>query len=343
MSYGAGPSPLEYDYSAPQRASVIVLVVCGCISLAAILGLFVFMMFKTRKYRRTHVLAYIVCLLLANTMQSWGTILSLKWVVLGKILDGLHCYSQGGIKQGGNIAAAWFSFIISAHLFNLMFLRRETPRAVAWAAIAFGWSSVFLIVFIGPVAIQTEARGHYFGISGLWCWITPAYRTEQLCLEDLFQFVSVVFSFVLHVLTWSIRFDESWRLSLGRDFTDSAMLEVVRHMVWFPVAFAVTIIPVAIVRAPGLWGEMNAVPLWLQALAGAIFDLSGLINVILFLGVRRLFPAPEDTPEFEVDRSVAEKNNGASKEEIVKNFGVTPFLLSKPAKQDVEAQPEPRV
>jgi hypothetical protein len=73
--------------------------------------------------------------------------------------------------------------------------------------IFFGWSFVFFIVFLGPVVIQTPARGHYFGISGLWCapvfpsdpygrladltsgrrcWITPAYHTEQIWLEYFF-------------------------------------------------------------------------------------------------------------------------------------------------------------
>ncbi|KAJ7048588.1 hypothetical protein C8F01DRAFT_995368 [Mycena amicta] len=346
-----GPSPLQLSYTEGQRNTVLVLVICGIVSLTAVLGLFgvrVSIDPNGKKYRHTHFLAYFVCLLLANTMQAWSTIMSLKWVVEKEVLDGPHCYAQAGIMQGGNVAAALWSAIISLHLFNLLFLRYQTTAAICWAIIAFGWSFVFTFVFLGPVAIQTEARGHYFGISGLWCWITPAYRTEQIFLEYFIQFLSVVLSFLLHVVTflrvrgnllrvdgrWHFRVGASWKLALGRDYTDSAMLRLVQHMVWYPVAFAATILPVAIARIPALCG-MPDIPLWLQAITGAIYDLSGLVNVVLFLGVHRLFPQPEDTPEFTVDRSVAEKENGASKDEIVKSWGVTPFLMTQ---QDHEAQ-----
>ncbi|KAF7289979.1 hypothetical protein MIND_01373200 [Mycena indigotica] len=347
----AAPSPLQLNYTPGQRNTVLVLVICGIISLVSVLGLFVLIIFEhKKKYRHTHFLAYFLCLCLANIMQNWGTIMSLKWVISNEVVDGSHCYAQGGIKQGGNIAAALWSFVISFHLFNLLFLRYQTSRTVSLAIIAFGWSFVFMCVFLGPVAIQSQSRGHYFGISGLWCWITPAYRSEQILLEYLVQFLSVGLSFVLHLMTflrvrgnllhtdgrWNFRGGASWKLALGRDYTDSAMLGLVQHMVWYPIAFAATILPAAIARIPALCG-MADVPLWVQAVTGAIYDLSGLVNVLLYLGVKRLFPEPEDTPEFTVDRTVADTESGASKDEIVKSWGVTPFLLVQPTKHDLEA------
>lgn len=82
------------------------------------------MSFLSKKYTHTHFQAYFVCLLLANTMQAWGSTMSLKWVQLRGVVDGPFCAAQGpsrvilrsvldsslhnigGLVQGGNIGAA---------------------------------------------------------------------------------------------------------------------------------------------------------------------------------------------------------------------------------------------
>jgi hypothetical protein len=95
------------------------------------------------------------------------------------------------------------SFVLALHLFNLLFLRMKSTNVGFWYTIAGGWSFVVLIVVIGPTAIQTSAKGPYFGISGAWyvatclvpkptmrltlnfnrCWITSQYPQEQIFLE----------------------------------------------------------------------------------------------------------------------------------------------------------------
>ncbi|KAJ7151095.1 hypothetical protein C8R46DRAFT_1123246 [Mycena filopes] len=340
------PSSSVYDTA--ERDTVIILVVTGLISFAALFVLFGLMIFMSKRYSHTHFQAYFVCLLLANTMQAWGNTMSLKWVRRNGIEEGPFCSAQGGLIQGGNLGAAVWSFAISLHLFNLLFLRFKTPAMVSWGLIIFGWSFIFSVVFVGPVAIENAARGHFFGISDLWCWITHAYRTEQIFLEYFFQFLSVFVNLFLHTATllrvrgnllrvdgkWRLRFvppGSSWQLALGRDFTDSAMLRLVQHMVWYPVAFGVTIIPAGIVRLADFCG-MEA-PLWVQAVTGSIFNLGGFVNVVLFLGARRWFPEPGAIPEFTAQRQ--RKDVDA----IVARHGVTPFTLQR-SLTEVEAEVE---
>ncbi|KAJ6486849.1 hypothetical protein C8R45DRAFT_996229 [Mycena sanguinolenta] len=333
------PSPPSSTYTTGERDVVILLVVSSLISLAALLALFGVMTFmSSKKYTHTHFQAYFVCLLLANTMQAWDTTMSLKWVELHGIVDGSFCAAQGGIHQGGNVGTALWSFIISWHLFNLLFLRYKTSKWVSWATIAFGWSFVFTIVFLGPVAIQTVNRGHYFGISGLSCRITSAYHKQQIFLEYFFQMFAVVANFFMHIATllrvrgnllriegrWRMRFvplGDSWQLSLGRDFTDSAMLRLVQHMIWYPVAYAATTIPMGIARTVELCGM--TLPLWVSALTGIIFNLGGFLNVVLFLGIRRFFPDEGALPEF------TERKNSPEVEKIVAQYGVVPFTLQR--------------
>ncbi|KAJ7430585.1 hypothetical protein B0H11DRAFT_2135038 [Mycena galericulata] len=348
-------SPASTIYSETDRTTVIFLVVAGLISFAALLVLLGMMFFLSKKYTHTHFQAYFVCLLLANTMQAWGSTMSLKWVQLRGVVDGPFCAAQGGITQGGNIGAAFWSFIISLHLFNLLFLRYKTTKAISWAIIAFGWSFIFTLVFLGPVAIQTNARGHYFGISRTSCWITDNYRTEMILLEYLIEYLALALNFFLHVATllrvrgnllhvdgrWSLRFvplGDSWQLALGRDYTDSSMVRLAQHMVWYPLAYGATIIPVSFVRLAQYRGAQ--VPAWADIIAVGIFNLVGFFNVLLFFGARRLFPEPGMIPEFTAQRS---KHVDA----IVAQHGVTPFTLQRPAtemeKETTQIQTPPGV
>ncbi|KAJ7136072.1 hypothetical protein C8R44DRAFT_848804 [Mycena epipterygia] len=347
-------SPSSTIYSAGDRTTVIILVVSGLISFAALAVLFALMCFMSKKYTHTHFQAYFVCLLLANTMQAWATTMSLKWVYRGGVVDGAFCAAQGGIKQGGDIGTALWSFVISLHLFNLLFLRYKTTKMISWGIIIFGWSFIFSVVFLGPVAIQTVARGHYFGISRHSCWITQEYRTEQIFLEYFFEYLAVALNFFLHIATllrvrgnllrvdgrWRMRFvplGESWQLALGRDFTDSTMLRLAQHMIWYPVraalrslrtvAYAVTILPISFTRLCDLGGM--SVPLWADGLAGVIFNLNGFVNVVLFFGSRRFFPEAGSIPAFTERKDV-------DRDTIVAQHGVTPFTLQRPESIEVE-------
>ncbi|KAJ7660058.1 hypothetical protein B0H17DRAFT_1095530 [Mycena rosella] len=334
--------PSSTIYSSAQRNAVIIQVVSSLVSFNALLVLFGLMIFMKKTYTHTHFQAYFVCLLLANTMQAWANIISLGWVTRGGVQDGGLCAMQGGLKQGGNVGSAVWSFVISLHLFNLLFLRYKTPKLISWGMVVFGWSFVFTIVFIGPVAIETAARGPFFGIAEHSCWITLNYRVQQIFMEYFFEYLSVVLSFLLHVGTflrvrgnllcvdgrWRVRwvpFGDSWQLSLGRDFTDSAMLALAKHMVWYPVAYAVTIIPVSITRIAQFCGL--DVPLWLDTLTNCIFDLGGLANVVLFFGARHFFPKASALPAF------TEQRKDTARDAIVAQHGVTPFTLQRPASE----------
>ncbi|KAF8217795.1 hypothetical protein K438DRAFT_1556174 [Mycena galopus ATCC 62051] len=315
------------------------LVVSGFLSLAAISYLLVTLVTYSKKYSNTHFLLYFYCLLLADAMQSLGSIMSLRWVDEGGVYDGAFCAAQGGMKQGGSLAAAVWSFAISFHLFNLLFLRFQTTRLISWAVVAFGWSFVFMMVFIGPVAIETKERGPYFGISGTWCWITHEYHLQQIVMQYLFELLSIVFSAFLYTATllrargnllkvdgrWKLRFlsaGESWKLDFGRDFTDSTSLRLVQHMIWYPVAYALCILPIAAVRVYSIAGHQP--PFAVTILADFVFGLSGLVDVVLFFLVSRVFPESEALPKFVRRKTI---------DPTVIQYGITPFTFNTPSEE----------
>ncbi|KAJ7199152.1 hypothetical protein GGX14DRAFT_373230, partial [Mycena pura] len=314
-----------------------------CLALAALLSLlsvaFYFMVRKPslrlQTYGNTHINGYFWSLLLANAVQAFGTALNFKWAVDGGVQSGLFCGAQGAIKQGGNIATALWSFILSVHLFNLLFLRTRSTKLGFWSTIVGGWGVVVFIVVIGPTAIQTPQRGPYFGISGAWCWITSQYHQEQIFLEYFLEYVSAaccIFLYTVVILRmrgdlvcengkWSLRFlpsGESWQLSLHRDLIDYTMLQVPPD-ICVQVVYTLLIIPISIARLSQFAGA--SVPFWATVLADVIFNLTGFANVVILLATRRLFPDTRDLPTFATARQAVRKS-------LFTRGGITPFLIA---------------
>ncbi|KAJ7512554.1 hypothetical protein B0H11DRAFT_485619 [Mycena galericulata] len=327
----------ETFYTAFERQGVIALVAGGFISFIAVLCVLFTLVMFSKKYSNTHLILYFGCLLLADAMQALASIMSLNWVQNGGVYEGTFCAVQGGLKQAGNVGAALWTYTIAFHLFNLLFLRYQTSKLVSWGLVVFGWSFVATIVFAG-LAAQTPERGPYWGISGEWCWITKEYHLQQILLQYLFEGLSVLLSSFFYIATllrvrgnllkvdgrWTLRFlsaGDSWRLDFGRDFTDSASLRLIQHMIWYPVAYAVLIIPIAIVRLRAFAGTEPSFAV--TVFADFIFNLSGFVDVALFFTMSRIFPEPSALPEFTARRKTVNMS--------VIQYGITPFSLDAPA------------
>ncbi|KAJ7842399.1 hypothetical protein B0H13DRAFT_2365236 [Mycena leptocephala] len=106
-----------------------------CLALTALLSLlsvsFYFMKpsLRLHNYGNTHINGYFKSLLLANAIQSFGTVMNFKWAADREVTSGVFCSAQGGIKQAGNVATALWSLVLALHLFNLLFLRLKSTKA----------------------------------------------------------------------------------------------------------------------------------------------------------------------------------------------------------------------
>jgi hypothetical protein len=70
--------------------------------------------------------------------------------------------------------------VIGVHTFAVLFLRVKIPRSVMWVVLPGGWVTIGTIVFAGPLTLNTDLNGPFFGISGYWCWVTEEYPTERV-------------------------------------------------------------------------------------------------------------------------------------------------------------------
>ncbi|KAJ7885121.1 hypothetical protein B0H14DRAFT_1366792, partial [Mycena olivaceomarginata] len=309
----AGPQFAETVYSALERGGVIAIIVAGFLSLLAVSYLLLTIYMYAKKYSSTHLVIYFYCLLLADAMQSFGAIMSLRWVARGGIEEGHFCGAQGGIKQAGSIAAAFWSFAISLHLFNLLFRRYETPKLMSWTVVAFGWSFVLTLVFLGPVAMETPERGRFFGISGAWCWITHQYHAQQIMMQYFFELLSVVLGFILYTATLLRARGNLLKVDGRLEAAGPPRGRVVEARVWaglyglgvvgigeaddwYPVAYAICILPIAAVRVSSIVGIEP--PFGVTAAAAFIYNLAGFVDVVLFFAMHRAFPEGEALPKF---------------------------------------------
>ncbi|TDL24619.1 hypothetical protein BD410DRAFT_786142 [Rickenella mellea] len=316
-------------YTHGETAGVSLLAVAGVVSIVAVLFLFAFST-KYKPRQKTHIVAYLWSLMIANVIQAIGTIMNARWISKGGAFPGGFCSAQGGVKNAGNLGTALWSFVIAMHVFNLLFLRWQTTRAGLCLTLIFGWSTVIMIVTLGPTSIETAAKGPYFSVAGYWCWITDNYPAAQTMLEYFFEFMSAGLGFIIYMLVllrvrgnlytiegkYRLRWlphGERWQLSVGRDMIDSAMVRVVTTMIWYPVAYSFIIVPIALARLSEFMG--HKVPFWATIVTDVIFNLTGLINTILFFWTRRSLPDTAALPEFTTPRK-----------RITMNF-LTPFVL----------------
>ncbi|KAH9852511.1 hypothetical protein C2E23DRAFT_730877 [Lenzites betulinus] len=292
---------------------------------------------RTLSLRNTRILPLFASLLIANILQAVGTLMNSKWAMDRTVVSGNFCRAQGGIKQAGNVAMALWSFTLSLHVFMLLFSRVAITKTLSWLLLFTGWYMVGFVVVIGPAAFETPARGPYFGPTGYWCWITSAYPHQQFFLEYFLEFLSAFLSFFLYTAVllrvrgnlirtsgrWSLRFvphGERWVLAIRRDAVDGCMMHVAARTVWYPVAYAVLIIPITITRFLSFSGV--DVPFGATIFADFVFNLQGFVNVMLLLATRRFLPETDALPILTPRKHVSVSSSEA--------LGITPFFLPPP-------------
>lgn len=296
-------------YTVFARNGVICLSIAALVSLLAILFLLIFKRPTQKEFQNGHMFGYFISLLVANGIQAVGTLLNFVWVGYNAVMEGTLCNLQGGVTNFGNIAAAYWSLMITIQLFNLLFLRWASTKWGFWLSLVLGWGGCFFIVIIGPAAIQKPDWPSYFGPDGSWCWITSTYRLQQIFLEYFLEYLSVGISFVLYIFIllrvrgnliltegkWRLRkvpVTESWKPCFTRDPTETKMLRMARMTVWFPIAYMALLIPVSVARFCDWSG--SSVPFEVTILTNIVFALNGFVDVLLLLYIEHLFPDLEE-------------------------------------------------
>jgi len=104
---------------------VIVIVTAGGISALAVLGTLIALLVTARKritqQHFVHVVPLFASLLVGDMLQAVGSLMNVQWLSTGKVSEGGYCFTQGGIKQAGNVAIAVWILVIAISTFEMLF------------------------------------------------------------------------------------------------------------------------------------------------------------------------------------------------------------------------------
>ncbi|QRV85304.1 hypothetical protein RhiJN_13322 [Ceratobasidium sp. AG-Ba] len=276
-----------------------------------------------RSFSRSALGAFLYSLLISDLIQGAAFAINLKWAVDGSIGHSDVCTAQAAVSQFGDLGGALWSLAIAYYTFSLLFMLKKPSVWVTWALLALGWTLISVLPILGPTVIEkVETKGHFYGISGAWCWIGDAYQAERFIYVYMWIFLSLLSSAVLYSLVY-LRFSGrlyyeqgklSWRSTShpsrntisfhvsGESGSNGTRLvnnpgefngvgkhlkKVARRLMFYPLVYSLVTVPVAICRIGTMAGW--TVPFPLYAFAGTTFASSGLTNVVLFIVTRHSF------------------------------------------------------
>ncbi|TFK25562.1 hypothetical protein FA15DRAFT_617667 [Coprinopsis marcescibilis] len=292
---------------------------------------------------KSHVAAYFVCLMFCWVIQGMSSAMSIQWLQNKAVSFGVLCTTQGVFKHIADVGAAVWITIISVHIFCVLFLDIIMSKLVMWIVLALGWVFISLVVAIGPII---GGRGPFYGVSGLGCGATPEHELAGLLLGEMIMLLAAVTSIVLCLLAFlRVRGIIGEATTSPKSAQDVQSNLVVRQMLAYPasIVYACLAIPIVVVQYVAYSGA--EIPLEWTTLCGCIYQMAGLVNVIIFTTTRRIMPsAPRDGDFNYVPRAQDMKPSQDQAERGISKtvtFAAEPTILcTPPGRRDTKRPPQ---
>ncbi|KDQ15112.1 hypothetical protein BOTBODRAFT_174281 [Botryobasidium botryosum FD-172 SS1] len=286
------------------KAGLVLIVLAACVSVVAVLFLLCHRLVPIIRslnkgdgefyYWWSHMDYYFLSLMIADLIQASGAIINSSWISHHHIVPGRLCTAQAVLKQLGDDGVAFSTLAISIHTFSVLFFKWSPPTSPRLAAcvVAAIWTFCILVVVIG-----SSVNPGYYGPNGYWCWITEKYHAQQIASEYAWMWATAFLNVLLYIPLFFIlrgnilvtgyhiewrrtREKEAWETP-DRSRRDTA---IARQMLWYPLAYIVVILPIAIARYLSFYGHHVSFA-W-TVFADVLFGLSGLFNVVLYTFTR---------------------------------------------------------
>jgi len=247
---------------------------------------------------------YMFFLFLFDFIQAMGGVVDVRWAHDGIVTTGHYCTAQGIIQQIGEVGVALITLFLAVHTF-VGALWRVGLRA---RGVAFGMV-VLACAFIVPWVVVAARIKNYESPTPFWCWISPEFPRERIGGDYFWLWIALTVAATLYIplYFWAegrLSVDEdSWykfRFSSPDQRLGYAQRRAALGMLLYPLAYSLVVLPISLSR----WLQFGSHPRKVSSAAmffsTIIFNLSGAINVLLFLVVRPqllLFPRPEELAE----------------------------------------------
>ncbi|KAI0254076.1 hypothetical protein BJV78DRAFT_105369 [Lactifluus subvellereus] len=246
---------------------------------------------------------FMFSLFVFDIVQALGGILNVRWAHNGIVTTGSYCKAQGIIKQIGELGAALITLIITVHTF-ITALWQVQLMGQRFAFGLVGLICVFTALWVG---IGNGIHKNYEVPTPFWCWINPVYEGERLAGEYIWLWTSLFTSVIMYIplYLWAegrLSVDkQKWykfHLNNSDDRIEYTERRAAMGILFYPLAYTLIVLPISVAR----WFQFSRrkIPSAAMFFGLSTFNLSGAVNVFLFLIIRPrllLFSPPQETVE----------------------------------------------
>jgi len=296
-------SETAYCWTRSETSGMFLLVLASGASGIATLAVYAWIIkraFQTGKNPvKTRMDVLMISLLFANFLHALGSLLSIKWIIIGYSDVGTYCTVQGVINQIAPVAVAINTIAIALWTFITMWWwhlinHLSEHRHRMWSAVLCIWLIVFLVTAT-PDLIHRREEHRYWRPTPLWCTISKDYEIVRLLGKYLWFWIAFL-SFIVYIplalmsrgyLTRDARTRTTWlgfTIHRRRNHSDRPEF-MIYPMIAYPLSNAILIVPLSIVRWIQLTGSRPIRSRDSIAVV-ALFDLNGLVNVLLLVYLR---------------------------------------------------------
>jgi len=203
------------------------------------------------------------------------------------------------LEQIGDVGVALCTLAISTHTFAEIILRWQEPKSFTLPKVALSLFVLFLFL-ISTIGYVIHRNSDYYGNTVYWCWITKKYLAEGIGLEYAWLWLTAAVNFLLYFVVFLVlkQYLIVEKTVTGRFHiyvtSRKARAELRRYpqfvpphrVLYFPAAYIITVIPVAIVRIHAFVTSANDVPFPATVLGGMFFSAGGFFNVMVYTFTR---------------------------------------------------------
>lgn len=290
------PSVFLHCLTFEQGVGLTIVTVAGFFSFLAVLYFFARVLWNVisnksgQRLVRRPLDVYMLSLFSANILHAAGETINSKWLHEGKVHSGGACWAQGIMQGAGSTAFALTTIAIAVHtFFVLVWARGINALYVARIAVVFLWT-LTAVIAIALAVSHRNPQQHFFAPTPYWCWINGPIGF-RLVAEYLWLWMALMVSVLTYVplFFWSLRF-----------IKDKEQKRIAFVMLIYPVVYSVLVIPLSVVRWIQFAQEAKGpshVPFSATLSVEALFNLAGVIDVVVFFTTRRgllLFGDDED-------------------------------------------------
>lgn len=260
---------------------------------------------RGNSYLKSQVSVFLMALFASDVFQSLGGMMQIRWASLGGVqLHSPACTAQGVALLAGDLGVCYFNVVVAVHTFLTIVVRKTMSATVTALVVLGGFIFAALFAVIGPLALETKAKGPFYGIAGTWCFITNEYPGPRVWLHYFEIYVSVfALIFIYVAVFWKLRtrqptsrgsVSHSQRANSPQDTPSnlhSQFNKVANRLLWYPTAYLCIVLPISIARLCQLAGNQPSQEF--MNFSVTILMMSGFVNGIIYPLTRKaLSPFP---------------------------------------------------